>query len=119
MQVTSASPLPRVEMVAVNGLNSQRARPQRCNASEARRRRSSTANSLQVQCGEWHSFDVHTRVETAGWQQLSAAGTRVLPAAAAAAPHQAASRSAPQKSSLPQALCTVTLGSRAAASSGV
>lgn len=52
MQVTSASPLPRVEMVAVNGLNSQRARPQRCSASEARRRRSSTANSLQVQCDE-------------------------------------------------------------------
>ncbi len=126
MQVTSASPLPRVEMVAVKGLKSQRARPHRCIASEARRRRSSAANSLHMgMVPEFQSYRALCRVQASNEAQASRSSCRQLAhpvppvAAAAAAPHQAASRSAPQNSSLPQTLCTVTLGSRAAASSGV
>lgn len=48
MHVTTASPLPRVEMAMVKGLNSHRAAPSDCSRGEAPRRRSSTVNSLQV-----------------------------------------------------------------------
>ena len=48
MHVTTASPLPRVEMATVKGLNSHRAVPSDCSRGEAPRRRSSSVNSLQV-----------------------------------------------------------------------
>ena len=131
MQVTSASPLPLVEMVAVSGLNSHSAAPQRCRRSAAPRRRSSTTKSLgrggRQTCVRGSGQSGCVQAWLRGRRQLPCVQTYTLnpsrqlrsPLPLHPQPHQAASRSAALNSALPQPFHSVALGTSAPASSGL